>query len=214
MMLNKLSRYAVCTLLLALGATVGGCNVLGALAYKVAGEPDVPAKYTLEKRPTVIVVENYANYDLGSSDAELLAQRLQTRLQEKDLAPFVGFEKVLDLRATQPSKFRTMTIPQIGRAVGAEQVIYVHFQGGGVASMGGGSLMQGKASVLVKVVDAKTGASLWPKDMTDGQSVGFETSPTRGGDRAEDVHTRLYDGLSQNIARLFYKNKPSDEEQY
>jgi hypothetical protein len=220
-MLNRFTRQSARLFLLASVLTLAGCNVLGAVLYKTAGEPDVEAQYTLPNVPTLVMAENFSHYDLGATDAELLARRVQSRLQTK-LAdpktktpfPIVPTEKLLELRGRSATAFRKMTIPQIGREVGAEQIVYIHFQGGGVASMAGGSTYQGKASVLVKVVDVKTGATLWPTDMVDGRAVAFETSPHRGADNQSDIRNRLYDGLSQQITRFFYKHKPGEEEQY
>jgi hypothetical protein len=220
-MFNRLAGPFARLLLLTCVLMLAGCNVLGAVLYKTAGEPDVEAQYTLPNVPTLVMAENFSQYDLGAADAELLARRVQSRLQEKlfdvktkTAFPMVQSEKVLELRGRSATAFRKMTIPQIGKEVGAEQIIYIHFQGGGVASMAGGSTHQGKAAVLVKVVDVKTGATLWPTDMVDGRAVSFETSPHRGGDNQSDIRNRLYDGLSQQIARLFYKHKPGEEERY
>ena len=45
--------------LLATALLPAGCNVVGVVAYKVAGPPKVPAKYVPPKEPMVVLVERY-----------------------------------------------------------------------------------------------------------------------------------------------------------
>lgn len=199
-------------LLLMLAAVSGGCNVIGAVAYKIGGQEDVPAQFELPKRPTVILAENFGNPDLGADEAAMLSRYIHAKMLEKQLVPMVGYEKIVELKSRQPKEFGKLTVPQIAQAVGAEQVIYVHLQGGGVGAMGGGSVLQGRAAVLVKVIDAKSGDRLWPVEISDGRAVSFETPPTALSERvrAEDIRHQLYDGLSLNIVRLFHKWKPGE----
>jgi hypothetical protein len=192
---------------------LAGCNILGAAAYKVAGEPDVPAEFELAKRPTVVMVENFRHPDLAAADAEFIAQRVQERLMKKDLVPVVRAEKIIELRGKGMGAFRKMTVKDVARAVEAEQVLYISFEAGGFASMGGGSTVQGRAVVKVKVIDAATGDTLWPGAVSDGRSVSFETSPADGTDRTSttDLRYKLYDGLAARAVRLFHKFKPSEQ---
>ncbi|HEY0009815.1 MAG TPA: hypothetical protein VGB55_13895 [Tepidisphaeraceae bacterium] len=201
-------RQWACLTLLA----VAGCNVLGAAIYKIGGEPDVPAEHTLEQRPTLVLVENFVNPDLAANDAEFLARKVYTGLQAQNAAPLVPYEKLLELRSSRGRTFSKMTTKQIGEAVGAEQVLYISLEGGGVTSMGGGSVLQGNASAMVKVIDVKSGNSLWPIELSDGRAISFETDPTHGTDRyrPDEVRTALYSGLATNIVRLFHKWKPGD----
>ena len=122
-MLKRVAPSAARLFLLATVLTLAGCNVLGAVIYKATGEPDVEAQFTLPNVPTLVMAENFSHYDLGASDAELLARRVQTRLQEKlsdpkAKSPFqiVPTEKLLELRGRSATAFRKMTIPQIGKS--------------------------------------------------------------------------------------------------
>ena len=190
--------------------TLAGCNVIGALTYKAAGEKEIPPEHVLEKRPTIILVENFVNPDLAADDAQLLARQIERHLREKDAAPIIAVEELLAYKNGHLKTFGKMTVKQIGEAMGAQQVIYVSLEGGGVASMGGGSTLQGKASALVKVIDVRTGQTLWPAELTDGRQVSYETDPTSGNTRPESVRQLLYAGLARNAARLFTGWKPED----
>ena len=192
-----------------------GCNLIGAAAYKLSQEQEIPARFTLNKDvPTVVLVENYRTPDLAANDAELLARCLQSKLEEKKVVTLVKTEKILDLRNRKPTEFAKMTVPQIAQAVGAQQVIYVDLQAGGVVSMTGNSMFQGKAYVSVKVIDAKTGANLYPLDAVDGIALSYETSPTKGREEGSygAVRSELYDGMAKKIGRQFYPWKQSEDE--
>jgi hypothetical protein len=196
-------------LLTALFITTGGCSMLGAGLAKTIGDPSIPAQYTLQQTPLVIMVENYRNPDLSAADAELLARTLYKKLDAKKLAPLVPYEKILNLRNLRPADFRKMSVAAIGRDVGADQILYIDFQAGGLVAEGSGNVYQGKATVLVKVIDAKTGESRWPIEAAEGRIVTAETNLTQGTDtrNAGRVRIALYDKLADTIARLFYKYK-------
>lgn len=209
-------RVGVAGVLTLAALVAGGCNLVGAVLYKVTPELEIPPKFVLKKdAPTVVLVENYRTPDLAANDAELLARSLQAKLDEKKVAPIIKTEKIFDLRNSRPKDFAKMTVPEIAKAVGAEQVIYVDLQSGGISSMTGQSLFQGKAYVAVKVIDAKTGATLFPTESADGIGLGFETNPRKGRDEGSypAVRSELYDGMAKTIGRLFYPYKPSEDEE-
>lgn len=186
-----------------------GCNVIGGLTYKLAGPPEVAAKFTLAKRPTLVLVENYRSPGVAIADMELIASLVATKLNEKGVVPIVPAEKLFDVRSAKPTEFRKMLIPDIGKACGAEQVIYVDYQGGGVSPVGTAAY-QGKAASMVRVVDVATGQTLWPTDAAEGYSVGYQTKMISAEHRPEQIRSELFDGLAVNISRLFHKWKPDD----
>lgn len=192
-----------------------GCTALGAVAYKLSQEQSIPAKFILNKDvPTVVLVENYRTPDLMANDAELLARCLQTKLEEKKVAKIIKTEKIFDLRNNKPKEFAKMSVPEVAKAVGAEQVIYVDLQGGGIGSMTGQSMFQGKVYVSIKVIDAKTGASLYPNDSVDGLPLSYETKADKGREEGSymAVRTELYDGMAKTIGRQFYPFKASEDD--
>lgn len=192
---------------LSVAVLAGGCNIIGALAAKTVGNPDIPAKYTLEKVPTLIWVENFQNPDLAEQDAILLAHAIEDKFKKKDLIPIVGMEKAIDQKNLRPKEFRTTSIAGIGRLVGAEQVLYVDLQQSGIVPVMIGGSFEGRAAAQVKVIKSKDGAILWPTDAQAGYPVTTETNPLKGTDpkNANDVRVSLYDYLSGDIVRLFIK---------
>lgn len=202
--------------MLAAALLAAGCTPLGAILYKITPEQEIPAKFTLANVPTVVLVENYRNPDIAANDAELVARYLQSELtSHKDVKiTLVKTEKILDLRNNRPKDFPTMSIPQIAKAVGAEQVVYVDLQGANITSLTGQSMFQGKASAAIKVIDAKTGMSTFPPDSVDGMQVTYETSQLKGQEEGSYnvVRDDLYSGLATKIGRNFHVWKQSEDD--
>src|SRR4051812_22346752 len=102
-----------------------GCRSSGALMYKAFGPPPVPAKFVLAKQRTLVVVENYRNPALSEFDADRIARDVVKDLEKHESAPMVDVDQLARLRETNADGFRAMTIPALGRALEASQVIYV-----------------------------------------------------------------------------------------
>ena len=197
--------------IIALPGVLAGCNAIGAIAYKVSGPPEVEARYVLPAEPTLVLVENYSNLTNTAMDSEMIARLTNRELEYNNLAPVIPLSTLLNVRNDHPTDFRQMSIPQIGRACGATQVVYVNLVAGGVSAVGG-TVYQGKAQVMVRVVNVASGATVWPTDAADGFPVGYKTELARPSDTSTTTQIReeLYDGLSVSIGRLFHKWKPDD----
>ncbi len=188
---------------------ISGCNIIAATAYKLAPD-EVPAQYELPAKPTLILVENFRQPGGSTEDAMMVGQFIHSHLvkkQNEKSYTLIPVEKLLDFKSSRAADYQKLTVPDIARGVGAEQVIYVDLKTSGVSSMGDASLLKGKAASLVKVVDVSTGDVVWPKDITDGRSVAFETNPTDIAQkpRVSEIKYALYDGLGLQIARMFMK---------
>src|SRR5436190_1062063 len=93
----------------------GGCNVIGAVAGKTLGEPDVKAMYLPSKEPMAVIVENWRNPAGNASDAEQLARLIARDLRSYDVAELIDPGAVLDLKQKRSEEFRKMSIAQIGK---------------------------------------------------------------------------------------------------
>jgi hypothetical protein len=166
-------------------------------------------------KPTLVMVENYRTPDLAANDSELLARVLTEKLEAKKVATLVKTEKVLDLRNNKPKDFGTMTVPQIAQAVGAEIVIYVDLQGAQITSLTGTSMFQAKSAAYLKVIDAKTGATLYPTDSAQGAAITYETDALKGKEEGTypQVRSALFDGLARQIGHQFYSWKAEEEKE-
>lgn len=201
-----------------------GCNLVGAgavVADKVFGPAPVDPVYTLGTDPVLVLVENYRNPVGALSDSEEVTQFIVKQLRDnlkpdKENQPpkvnVIDPDKLLEFQNAHPSEYAKMKIPQVGKALGAKQVLYVDLQVSGVDLTPGSELLRGRFTAVVKVVDVATGQSRWPNDITDGYAVGWESKPQRPTDKVYPaaVRERALRVGATRVARLFYKWKPED----
>lgn len=190
-----------------------GCTWIGAAAYKIAGPPPVEAEYKPTAEPILVLVENYRSASTTQVDAELLTRYINEELIDHKVAPVIEYEKLASLRNDTTLSFRDMKIDAIGRALGAKQILYVDLVNTSVAAPIGGETYVGRAAARVKIVDAATGETRWPQDVTDGTPVTYQTPSVpaeKGGDDPMRVRQRLFESLAGRIGRFFYKWSPED----
>jgi hypothetical protein len=214
--------------LLAIPLYLSGCTEAGAVAYAVVGDIPTDAEYNLARVPTLVMVENYPNADESADDADILAryiiQNLNKNLNEKEkkkeekkkLAPivFVDTMKLYDLRTLDANKFHKMKIQEIGRRVGARQVVYVSLDSMSVQSIGRSEMMRGVGSARVKVVNCVSGQTLWPQESGGGYPVGFESNivTPQQDITYHEAQDKTMRAMAKNISQLFYKHGPDDDD--
>ena len=200
--MSWLLRLACCVLL---GAAASGCVAVGAIAYKLAPPPKVPAEFKPAQQKTLVLVENFQNPDAVSVYAERLDRDIARQFSEHKVAPMVDPQQLLDLRSNRGRAFDKMDIPTIARMLGAKQVVYVDLVQFSIDPPAGSETLKGNARALVKVVDDK-GRTLWPRDSSVGREVKYETPYLRPGEGvdANAAQEQVYEKLADHISRLFY----------
>ena len=182
-----------------------GCNVIGAVAGKVAPEPNIPAQFAPAKEPTLVLVENYHNPASMRLESDALARHLSEELSLREVAPVVEPGKAAAYRQAQGAAYRKMPLDAIGKAVGARQVIYVDLERFDVTRALASEMFGGRAEARVRVVD-DAGELLWPIDSAGGYPVSVKVEPQRVkpgvGDSA--VRQQLHARLADRLAKLFY----------
>ena len=193
---------------------LSGCNIVGPVAQIVSGPPTVQPVYRPAKERMLVLVENFQHPGDAYADAEMLARTLHDELARQKIAPLVPMDELYALRTNRPDDYRKMSIETIGRELGAKQVLYVDLQQASVEAAAGSELLRGRAAVLVRVVDAKTGRSRWPQDVAEGYPVSYETPPPRHEDASNVnvVRAATHRGLAERIGRLFHKWQPGEVE--
>jgi hypothetical protein len=115
------------------------------------------------------------------------------------------------LASTRPTSWRKASIPEIGRAVGAKQVVYIDIISDVVTHDGGTGMINASTSARVRVVDATNGATLWPTDASAGWPVSYQ-SPMYDTSRPDVneiiVRQKVQKAVAAQVARLFYNFKP------
>jgi hypothetical protein len=156
---------------LALGA---GCNVAGFVAQAIPQK--VKAVHRLEPRPTLVLVDDPSNHLgdptlVGLIAAETGALMVEHRAVEVVVPP----EKVDALYVSLGDAWARTGIDQIGRAVGADQVVHLHIDAAALYSVPG--LFEPNATVQVKVIDVVHRKRLFPASAEGGDSPGFSLTP-------------------------------------
>lgn len=199
-------RDVLAALGLALSCGLMGCTMLGAMAYKMSGAPDVKAQYAPPKTPLVVLVENSRNPAALRLEAQRLASRVTDELKEHQVGPLIDPTKLADLRRARPEAYNGMAVTAIGREVRAEQVVVVDLVEFNVQPDLASETLQGLAQARVRVVDVASGETRWPLDTSGGFPLSAKTSYVRASDGvdATTLSEKLQRALSSQIARLFY----------
>lgn len=181
-----------------------GCAPVGTMWYTLFGNPPNPPLYTPAKTPTLVLVEADRGGNADEFDADLVAAQLADQLKAHKVCPLVDASRILQLRDTNPTQYRSMSIAELGRSVGAKQVVYVSLQNSNGDPDLGHPGAQVEASARVRVVDVATGAASWPVDNQIGYPLSADVPFDAQGTESTDAHTAVLTKLSDSIARLFY----------
>jgi len=206
-------RVIALIFLLAGSLTAVGCNAVGALSYKLGPPPMTDAKYVPQKDLAVVVVENFRNPGSSEIDSEQLARLIADEFRKNEVVPLVDDNAVSNLRDKDPKKFHTMSIPAIGRAVGAKQVFYVDLQAMVIDMAVGENLYKGSMNTTVRVVDVESTHNRWPTDAQQGWPVNLQTPLTQTDPSLTEgkIRRQMNESMAINIAHLFYKWYNVDE---
>lgn len=197
---------AVALLLVTLGS---GCAAAGFAAYVLQPPPKVEAKYKPTSRPIVVFVDS--DHARGSGAQALavrdsLASFIVEELQKNKVGEVVESYKVYDLRTSDPKAFKTMTVDEVGRRTGGEQIIYVDLKKVAVGETTGGKLLRGELVAIVKMVDATTGKTVWPDNLSEGYPLDLDTPFTMSDETTsvESMREGIARSAADQIAKLFY----------
>ncbi len=197
-----------------------GCQTAMLAASAVQGPPKVDAKFTLPAKPTAIVVDDPR--DLLDNPA--IARQIGTtamhylRINEVLLPEMlIASREVTRLENMAGRQWSMLPIDEIGRRVGAEQVIYVKVLR--VAFKTDEQLYRPEVTLETKVISCVDGSRLWPEPppLADRENsapghtltvkLDYETRASRYADDATpaDLARRLADESGLAVARLFYR---------
>ena len=195
-------------------SALGGCQIAGIVADKVS-PPTVEAMYVPGKTTQLLVIaENYRQPTQSASDADRVAKLVGDELAKEEVALIVSREKLSLVKDMRPAEYAKMSVVDLGKAVGAQQVLYIDLSGIGVGAQPGSDVLKGIAQATVKVIDISSGEVVFPQDVAEGVPVTFETPIYHASPRAtpDAVRAQAILGLSAKIGRLFHSYHPRDLE--
>lgn len=182
---------------------LGGCNVI---AYAASALPQkFDAKYVPPKTPMLVLVENRQNPGTLITEADQLTLFIMDDLATYKVAPLVELKKLYELRDNEKNVDK-MTISQIGKAVGAQQVLYVDLQRLIVSETEGGVPVHSRLEATVHMVDVKTGTTTFPAMGQANWPINLVTPITTVDNRNNSAALResLLQSAGTSIGQLFH----------
>jgi len=207
-------RAAVaCLLGCALLAPAAGCNIVGPAFLLIHGPEKTRARFELDpKRSHMIYIDDRANKLPRRSLRRIIAQEAESKIISKADVPAeqvitaaAGMQIAASERFGDP-----MSVVEIGRAVGAEVVIYASVEQWAVSS--DGSTVSPSIRLRVKVIDAAENTRLWPDPSINGYALvvelptGVQQLPSnRAG--INQIQRQMAVGVGDRLAKLFYTHE-------
>ena len=209
-----LSRAARLLALLAL-LCLAGCDLAGAVVTETTGDATVKAKYTPDKNASMLVlVESYGLAVDSDIESQHMARTLGRALTDQKVATIVDQQALEKLRDADPAGYNKLTIADIGRKVGARQVLYVDIQRDEIEKPPGSGQMRGQIEAVIKIVDSASGDTRWPKNESS-EAVRYTSDWVPESDTSTDTDLRaqMADRMAQDISKLFHDYKVDNLEQ-
>ncbi|MCC7203885.1 MAG: hypothetical protein IT441_02310 [Phycisphaeraceae bacterium] len=210
-------------LLLVLTGLTAGCVGTAFLTGAVTQEK-IKARYKLPEGPTLILVDDPGRVLGGPMSSSAVASRIGFDLTEHKAVKrenLIDQARLATLSVELADAYATTPVDRIGRSLAAATVIYVYIESARYQQEPG--MVRPTASVLVKVIDARTGKRLFPTD-TD-IPAGSDQSVERGWSLHVDTPmmnlsrdipsdsalavSQMTDVIGREVAMLFYDHEPA-----
>lgn len=197
--------------LVVLAAASAGCNIVAPIYVLAAGPPKIPAEHQLDRmRPVAVVID-----DPDSVVPSLGYRRVMLATVQERLAERAKVKEVIDSRDTmavlqRDSAQERMSLTEIGRAIGAEQVIWARVEGFSLAARTGE--YRPNAQLRVKVIDVTANEKAWPVEPVGGylldvtMRVRPDYVPTSGPE-VRSAMEELAEYAGRALAELFYSEE-------
>ncbi len=185
----------------------GGCALFGLIAYTLT-PPTVDARYEPPKTPMLVLVENRQNPGMFVAEADELTSYIIDDLAAYKVGPIVDRQKLEALRDSR-NDISKLTISQVGREVGAKQVLYVDLRRINIGRTIEGVPTHGRIDAMVHVVDVDSGRTTFPQ-IGEAWPIDYETSLAHdvNGPDPTLVRSALTRATGTTIGRLFHDYIP------
>jgi hypothetical protein len=201
-----------------------GCPGPGFVSYVIHGPDQVKARYTLEQRPTLVIVDDPQNAMGDPNFPAVVAANVGyhlTKNQVLESGLIVSQDHLSSLANQMGDRYMTTPIDRIGARLKAQQVIHVRVRS--VKMQVAGAFYHPTAAVEVKLIDAQAGTRLFPKageysdpQMTPpGLTLPVEMKRQTIDDTRRHAPAMLARNLAERIglevAQVFYDHVPHDD---
>ncbi len=225
-MIQPLKQTCLACLLLTMLFSISGCEAFAFFTQVISPEK-TPAVFDLPPVRTAILVDDTSNQLGDPNHTGVIAQRMIfdfVQSQKLTQEQTVNYRFVRDLEGKLGTDFERTPVDEIGRTLGADQVIHVNIDYVQMSVQPG--IIEPKAIVTLKVIDVNKAVRLFPEPSPVSDIEGLETSK-RGYrisvelprsvmmDVDSGTQNLLYRQLAEQIgyqaARVFYKH-PAEED--
>jgi hypothetical protein len=195
--------------------TSSGCNIIGPAAYIIEGPPTIEAQHTLLDVPTLVFIDDRGSVVSPSSLRRVIADKTSENLMvQKVVTTTISPQDAMSLTAQLERNSKLLSLDEIGRKVGARQVICVKVLQFDDHS---GAVPQPVSTCRVHVIDIDQHMRTFPPPDSQEDSVVVQVKPrtadpdlyaSRGG--RNQVKEALAIETGDKIAKLFYKHERKD----
>lgn len=213
--LRRFARAVATVLAVAACCCISGCNIVGPIAAVATPPPKTPAMYTLQDVPTVVFIDDRDNMVNPASLRRVIADTASSEILDEELVSMTISPQDAMLIASRSDRNNAlMNVEEIGKAVGAHQVIYVKITQ--FAATEDGYTPVPVASAAVKVIDVIGRTRVFPgSEMAEGYPVrcsGKPVDPTMYASRTSrmQIYESLAKSLGDEIAKLFYEHEAQE----
>lgn len=205
---RSLSAVLLSLVLLPVAGVQQGCDYVAAGIYVLEGPPKVERQYELDStRKIVVFVDDRSGAMPRKGLRRLIGMSAEeTLLKEKVLQPELVVPAQAAVAAvTQEKRGEPMSVVDVGRAIGADVVVYVSVEKFTLSRDGAAN--QPFAVAYVKVFDAEKNERLWPTASL-GHPVMYSAAasaelPDSMGERSR-AEENLARRLGVEVARIFF----------
>ena len=178
------------TVMFILGAALvsGGCQIPGVVGTPTRHEKKIPAEYDLTEHTEekiLVLVEQPAYLNAGTNLRYYITNAmnrdivLRIKIEPEML---VDYSELSHLRSGR-SDFAQLSKAEVGKAIGADMVLYVDIDSYQLRQMPDEGYLNGFLSGRAVLLETKTGGQLWPTGKASKSiKVGFEVE-----NRSEDI---------------------------
>jgi hypothetical protein len=202
----RIARYV-----LAAGAvsTLTACGLAGVAASRTTGN-SVGAQYVPNKTDTMLIlVESYGLSLDSGIETEHMTLVLRKTFEDGKIASLVDPQALERLKDAGPQQYTPMTIADIGRRVGARQVLYVNIWRSEIVKPTGSGQMRGHMNAVVKIVDSASGDTRWPSDApSEAVEITTDWTPEKADKTEDDLRAQMADQMAADIGKLFQNYHP------
>lgn len=205
---SLLTILAACFLLCA-----GGCQGFPYLMTVLAPPEKIEAEHDLDAdgKLLLLVVDSpqIEEIDTSAVHRHMTRQMSAILLANEAVGGVVSYDELLDLRIANPRQFEEWDPEQIGRELGADQILQIEIKKFALKDDAINPMWHGQMEAMVTVIDLD-GKTVWPDDRLHGfpmEPVEIRTNKEATPAYSEKLKQLLSLAMADSVSKLFYDHE-------